>query len=253
MKIHKLLATAALALVLTGCSTFGDDEDEKIPERSAQELYDSAQVSLKGGNWPSAVQKLEALDARFPFGPYSHQGQLDLIFAYYKNGDTERAVTNAERFIRSNPRHASVDYAYYMRGLAQFQDDESFFKRTFNADIWKRDASSARKSFDSFAELLRQFPQSKYAADSRQRMIYLRNRLAQYEIFVAQYYLRREIYVAAVNRAKYVVEQFPQSTSVADALVVMVQGYTQMNLPEQAENARKVLTLNYPDKAASLQ
>ncbi|MBI2379551.1 MAG: outer membrane protein assembly factor BamD [Gammaproteobacteria bacterium] len=250
MKIHNLFAAAALALLLSGCSMFGDKEEE-IPENTAQELYDAAKQSLKNENWPSAVGKLEALDSRYPFGPFSHQGQLDLIYAYYKNGDHEDAVSNAERFIKSNPSHPNVDYAYYMKGLAQFQEDEGFFAQAFNADQWKRDTSSAKKGFDSFAELLRQFPNSKYGADARQRMVHLRNRLAQYELYVASYYLRREIYVAAASRARYVVEKFPQSNAVGDALVVLVQAYDRLNLKDQADNARKTLQLNYPDKAAS--
>lgn len=252
MKIHNLFAAAGLALMLSGCSLFGDEEEE-IPERSAQELYESSQESLKNGNWPSAVAKLEALDSRYPFGPYAHQGQLDLVYAYYKNGDNDDAVSNADRFIKANPRHPKVDYAYYMKGLALFQADEGFFQKTFNADMWKRDASSAKKSFDAFGELLRLHPNSHYAADARQRMIYLRNRLAQYEVYVAKYYLRREIFVAAATRARYVVEHFPQSTSVADALGIMVAAYDKLNLKSEADNARKVLKLNYPEKAAELE
>lgn len=253
MKIYNLFAAAALALLLSGCSIFGGGDDEDLPEHSAQELYDTAQLSLKSGNWPSAIKKLEALDSRYPFGPYAHQGQLDLVYAYYKNGDTEEAVSNAERFIKSNPRHPNVDYAYYMKGLALFQADDSFFQKTFNADMWKRDASSAKKSFDAFAELLRQFPDTKYGADARQRMVFLRNRLAQYEVYVAEYYLRRGIFVAASTRARYVVEHFPQATSVPDALVVMVKSYTALNLKSEADNARKVLQANYPEKAAELE
>lgn len=251
MKIHNLFAAAGLALLLSGCSMFGDSEEE-IPENTAQELYDAAKASLKNENWQGAVTKLEALDSRYPFGPFSHQGQLDLIYAYYKNNDLEDAVSNAERFIKSNPSHPNVDYAYYMKGLAQFQEDEGFFAQVFNADQWKRDSSSAKKSFDSFAELIRQFPNSKYGADARQRMVHLRNRLAQYELYVANYYLRRGVHVAAAARARYIVEKFPQSSSVGDALAVLVQSYDKLNLKEQADNARKTLQLNYPDKAAAL-
>lgn len=253
MKITRLLAVTALALTVSGCSLFGSGEEERLPDQSAQDLYDSAQQSMNSGNWPTAVKKLEALDTRFPFGPYSLQGQLDLIYAYYKNGDTEQAVSNADRFIKANPRHPNLDYAYYMKGLAQFQAEESFFQQTFNADLSKRDNSNARKSFESFADLLRQFPNSKYAADARQRMIFLRNRLAQYEIYVASYYLRREIYLAAANRARYVVEHFPQSSSIPEALGILVKAYTKMNLKDQADHALQVLKLNYPNEAAKLE
>jgi len=251
MKFYNITAIL-LTLLMVGCSSNSSDEKfETFPELDARELYDSAQNSLKENNFAGAIRRLEALDLRYPFGAYSQQSQLDLVYAYYKKGDTENALSSADRFIRQNPRHPNVDYVYYMKGLVKFNNDVGFFQDMFSAGLSQRDASSAREAFESFSELMRRFPESKYANDSRQRMIYLRNRLAEYEVHVAKFYMTREAYLAAANRAKYVVEHFPKSPSVEDALMIMVTAYELLELNDLAAQAKQVLQHNYPNSTNS--
>jgi outer membrane protein assembly factor BamD len=166
-------------------------------------------------------------------------------------GDSENALSTADRFIRQNPRHPNVDYAYYMKGLIKFNNEVGFFQSLFAADLSQRDASSAREAFEHFSELMRRFPESKYAADARQRMIFLRNRLAEYELHVARFYMSREAYLAAANRAKYVVEHFPKTPAVKEALTIMITAYDLLELDDLAEQTREVLEFNYPNSSRS--
>ena len=232
---------------LAACSSGPSTEYQTYPELNARELYESALTSMKQGNYGSAIRRLEALDLRYPFGAYSQQSQLDLIYAYYKRGDNESAISTADRFIRQNPRHVNVDYAYYMKGLVNFNSEVGFFQEIFAAKLSERDASSARQAFEDFAELMRRYPESNYAADARQRMIFLRNRLADYEIHVARYYMTRDAFLAAANRAKYVVEHYPKTPAVADALNIMATAYDILELTDLAADARTVLKHNFPD------
>ena len=237
-----------LFTALAACSSNPSQSDyETFPELDARELYESAMTSIKSGNYQSAIQRLEALDLRYPFGAYSQQSQLDLIFAYYKQGDTASALSTTDRFIRQNPRHVNVDYAYYMKGLVNFNSEVGFFQELFSAKLSQRDASSARQAFEDFSELTRRFPDSRYVPDARQRMIFLRNRLAEYEIHVARYYMENEAYLAAANRAKYIVEHYPRTPSVPNALDIMVTAYGILELKELASKAKQVLIENYPD------
>ena len=234
--------------VLGACSSTSEkDSFETFPELDARQLYETALTSLKNGNYQAAIKRLEALDLRYPFGAYSQQSQLDLIFAYHKQGNTEAALSTADRFIRQNPRHPNVDYAYYMKGVINFVSEVGFFQEMFSAKLSQRDASSARQAFEDFSELVRRYPDSRYITDARQRMIFLRNRLAEYEIHVAKYYMTREAYLAAANRAKYVVEHYPKTSSVAKALDIMVTAYEILELGDLADKARQVLQHNYPD------
>ncbi len=237
-----------LFTALGACSSTSEkDSFQTFPELDARELYETASTSLKNGNYQAAIRRLEALDLRYPFGAYSQQSQLDLIFAYHKHGDTASALSTADRFIRQNPRHPNVDYAYYMKGVVNFVSEVGFFQEMFSAKLSQRDASRARQAFEDFSELVRRFPDSHYIADARQRMIFLRNRLAEYEIHVAKYYMTREAYLAAANRAKYVVEHYPKTPSVAKALDIMVTAYEILELSDLADKARQVLEYNYPD------
>jgi len=250
--LQKIIPTRIIILLLittlAACSTTSEDSTyETFPELDARQLYETALASLKNGNYMAAIRRLEALDLRYPFGAYSQQSQLDLIFAYHKQGNAPLALSTADRFIRQNPRHPNVDYAYYMKGLINFSTEIGFFQELFSAKLSQRDASSARKAFEDFSELVRRYPDSKYVPDARQRMIFLRNRLAEYEIHVAKYYMTREAYLSAANRAKYVVEHYPRTPSVAKALDIMVTAYEILELNELAEKARLVLQHNYPD------
>ncbi len=241
-----LVFTVLLSL-LAGCS--GNDELDLPPgaNSSEYELYQEAQRYLRNKNFDLAVQALQLLESRFPFGRYAEQAQLELIYAHYSNFEHEAAIEAADRFIRLHPQHPSVDYAFYMKGLSAYTQNQGVFERWLPRDVTQRDTSYAREAFAEFSQLLARFPDSPYAPDARSRMVHLRNLLARSEINVANYYFKRGAFVAAVNRGRYVVENFPQTPAVADGLAVMVQGYILLGLDELAQDSLDVLVLNYPD------
>jgi len=247
MRIVKSTCFVILISVLAACSSTEEDVTGASKMNNAFRLFEKSQLSMHSGNYRSAVEYLERLDSLYPFGAYSHQSQLNLIYSYYKLSDYASGIASAERFIRQNPRHTDLDYAYYMKGLINFSSETGFGKELFSAPLSERDAGAARQSFDDFAELIRLFPNSKYAKDAQKRMIYLRNRLADYELHVANYYMQREAYLAAANRAKYVVDHYPKTPAVPKALEMMMISYNLLDLPELSENSRRVLLLNYPD------
>ena len=245
---RRLLAPALLALALLGtggCSSlkFWDkDKGDKVIEGSPEQLYRDAIKNIKSDNYPGAIQRYEMLEARYPFSEQAKQGQLDLIYAYYKNRSADSAIDQSDQFIRENPTHPRVDYAYYVRGLVYFDSGANWLERKFKADIAKRPPHEARKSFQAFQMLVQQYPKSPYAADARQRMIYLRNRLADYEIEVARYYLRRGAYVGAANRAKGVIEGYDGAPAVDEALKILAASYRRLEIDDLAQatdNVRK--------------
>jgi outer membrane protein assembly factor BamD len=249
MKYQKLLqvAFAASAIALAGCSSSDEEAQLVGANQGAQTLYDTAKRQLDTGNFAAAATTLSSLDSRYPFGPLSHQVQLDLIYSYYKSGKPDQALATIDRFIRLNPNHSDVDYAYYMRGLTNMESDNNLFQDLLNVDRSDRDPSKSRESFDDFRQLIERFPNSKYAADARKRMLYIKNRLASYEIAIARFYMRREAYVAAANRGRYVLEHYPDSDQVQQALEIMVACYDQLQLDDLKQNAIKTLRLNYPN------
>ena len=242
MQVKHLLLIAILALT-AACSS-KPVVDENLSET---ELYQQAQADLDNKSYTSAVTKLKALESRYPFGRYAEQAQLELIYAYYKNVEPEAARSAAERFIRLHPQHPNVDYAYYLKGLASFDQDRGLLARFLPLDMTKRDPGAARDSYNEFAQLTSRYPNSRYAADAKQRMIYLRNLLAAYEIHVAHYYLTRQAYVAAANRGRYVVENFQETPAVGDGLAVMTEAYQRLTLDELAATSLETLKLNYPE------
>ena len=242
MQVKHLLLIAIFALN-AACSS-----NETISENLGEaELYRQAQADLDSKSYTSAINKLKALESRYPFGRFAEQAQLELIYAYYRNTEPEAARSSAERFIRLHPQHPSVDYAYYLKGLASFDQDRGLLARFLPLDMTTRDPGAARDSFNEFAQLTTRYPNSRYAPDAKARMIYLRNLLAANEIHVADYYLRRQAYVAAANRGRYVVENFQGTPSVGDGLAVMTEAYQHMGLNELADSSLETLKLNYPD------
>lgn len=235
-----VLTTLALLLGLSGC---GNRSREQVG--SAEHLYELAKRAADSENFQDAIRYYEQLEARFPFSNAARQGQLDLMYAYYKNGEPESAIDQADQFIRENPAHPRVDYAYYIKGLVQFERNPNFLERWFNADLSERPPIDARSSFQSFQTLVQRFPNSEYAADARQRMVFLRNRLANYEIHVAEYYLKRGAYVGAINRAKYTIENYDGAPQIRRALEIMAESYRKLDLPELAATSEKVLAENY--------
>ncbi len=236
-----LLATATAA----GCGLL--PKEDPTADWSAQKLYTEAKASLSSGDYEQAITYFEYLEARYPFGRYAQQAQLEIAYAYYKYDEPESAIAAAERFIQLYPRHPNVAYAYYLKGLANYNRGKGFVERYVPQDPSERDPGAALQAFQDFSELIKRFPDSKYAKDAGQRMVYLRNNLAQHEVHVADYYMRRRAYVAAANRGKHVIENYQRTPAVPDALVVMAKAYKQLGLNDLSDDALRVLRLNYPD------
>jgi outer membrane protein assembly factor BamD len=242
---------ALILLLLTalgGCSMFkGPPENQE--KWTVEQFYQEAQRAMKAQDYKLAVERFEGLISHFPFGPYAQQAQLDIAYAYYKYNEPDSAIAAADQFIKLYPRNDHVDYAYYIKGLARFPH-WGFLERSFELDLAQRDQQALIESFRSFSELTRRFPDSRYAADARQRMIFLRNALARNEMYAAKFYLQKGAYAAAANRAKYVIEHYDRTPSVPGALKLMAQAYDHLMMPKLAEDARRVLKLNYPDQAS---
>ena len=248
------LAGASLVLLLSGCSWLPDQID-MTEGWSANRLYTTAKEATAEGNYDYAVELLEKLQARYPFGRYAQQAQIELIYAYYKDNEPDLAIASADRFIRTYPRHPVVDYAYYLKGLTNFNRGVTAVEKLFPNDPAKTDTEVALQSFNDFSELVQRFPDSRYAEDARQRMVFLRNNLAAYEVNVADFYLRRGAYVAAANRGKYVLENYQQTPAATDALAVMVRAYHNMGMDDLAADSLRVLSTSHPgaEQIAGLQ
>ena len=244
------LATIVLVLFgfLGGCALLPEQIDE-TKDWSAQKLYSEAKSSLSEADWERAIDLYEKLEARYPFGRYAQQALLESAYAYYKYYEPDSAISAVDRFIKTYPRHPNLDYAYYLRGLVNFTRGDNFMDRLLPRDPSERDAGATRQAFFDFAELVKRFPDSRYAKDAGQRMLFLRNNLAQYEMHVADYYMRRGAYVAAANRAKQVIESYQGTPAVPEALVTLVQAYRKLGMDDLAADAERVLKLNYPDRA----
>ena len=240
------LASIAFSLGLAGCGLLPDVQDETAGW-SAQKLYAEAKDNLNDGDYERAVKLYETLEARYPYGRYAQQAQLEIAYAYYKDQEPISAIAACDRFIKLHPNHPNVDYAYYLKGLANFTEDHSLLSQLSNQDMSERDPKAARDSFVAFKELVTRFPDSKYAEDSRARMKYLVNAISANEIHVAKYYLKREAYVAAANRAKSVVTNYPETPSIEEALAIMVVAYDKLGINDLRDDALRVLKLNYPN------
>ena len=208
-------------------------------------VYERAQRSLRQGDYPLAIRIYEALMARYPFAAETRQSRLDVIYAYYRAGESDSAIDAADTFIRENPTHPRIDYAWYLKGLTDFERMANFLERWFRVDLNQRPPTNARRSFIAFQTVVEQFPNSEYSHDSRRRMVYLRNRLAEYEIAVARYYVDRGAFVAGAQRAKTVVEEFDGAPAVRQALEIMVLCYDRMELAELAAQTRAMYRANY--------
>lgn len=239
-----------LMILLVGLLAACASDPDKEQESSEKQIYDQAQEHLENDNYTLAVKNLQLLESRFPFGPYAEQAQLEIIYAHYRSLEPEAAIAAADRFIRLHPQHPNVDYAYYMRGLSNYTEGQGLLERFFPTDMSQRDPGAAVQAFEDFRQLLARFPDSQYAADARARMVHLRNRLARYEINVANYYFKRKAYMAAANRGRYVVENLPQTSAVPDALAVMVQAYLLLDMDDLAERSLTVLRSNFPEHPA---
>lgn len=233
-------------LTLTACSLFSPLPEGNTPSKqlSAEDSYNEAKSELNQGDYEAAIKHYESLQSRYPYGRYAQQALLETAYAHYKQGEAESAISAANRFIKQYPKNAHVDYAYYVKGLAHFNGESGFFSNLAGQDPTERDPKAVRDSFAAFNDLLIRFPDSKYAPDSRIRMQYLTNSLAKYELHVANYYLRRGAYIAAVNRAQGILTQFPNSPSTRNALEVMVKSYDELGMTDLRDDTKRVLAAN---------
>jgi outer membrane protein assembly factor BamD len=239
-----LLPMAVLAAaVLSGCGILSKEIDE-TEGWSAAKLYEEASAEMASGSYTRAIELYEKLEARYPFGRYAMQAQLDTAYANYKAEEPEAAIAAADRFIKLYPQNPYVDYAYYLKGIVNYNRSVGFLDKYIPTDPSQRDPGAALDAFEDFSELVKRFPNSKYAADARQRMLYLRNNLAQHEVNVARYYMKRGAYVAAANRANGVIERYQRTPAVQEALEVLVDAYTALGEKKLAADAQRVLEIN---------
>jgi len=236
-----------LLLNLSGCSNIFSDPKEIAAAWTVQHLYSEAKEALEVGDYTAAIKYYELLEARYPFGKYAQQAQLDVIYAYYKFSEPESAIIAADRFLKLHPRHPKADYVYYLKGLVNFEANQGGLDRFLPVDRSQRDQKTTLQSFMDFSQLVERYPKSKYSEDARQRMLYLRNMLAKHELHVAKYYLKRGAYVAAANRAKTIIESYQRTPVVPEALIVLAKAYKIMDLNDLSASAIKVLKLNYPN------
>ncbi len=246
--LKRVLGGVLLSAVLTlgGCGLLPEVKDETAGW-SAQKLYSEAKDNLNDGNYERAVKLFETLESRYPFGRYAQQAQLEVAYAYYKDNEPISAIAACDRFIKLHPNHPNVDYAFYLKGLANFNDDLGLLGNLVEQDMSERDPRAAREAFLTFKELVTRFPNSKYAEDSTARMNYLVNALAENEIHVAKYYLKREAWVAAANRGKEVLKTYPDSPAVEEALAILIVSYDKLKLTDLRDDTQRVLKLNFPN------
>ena len=233
-----------LLFTLTACGIFPKSKTTEVDGRTVEEIYAQAKEQMDNVNYEKAIKLFDTLQARYPYGRYAQQAQLETAYAYYKEGELDQALTTIERFIKQYPNNSYVDYAYYLKGLINFNEDLGLFGDVVQNDLSERDPRGARDSFDTFKELITLFPNSKYTPDAKLRMQYLINALARYETRIAAYYLKRGAYVAAIGRANTVLIDFPETWSARDALQIMVQAYDALGLNALRDDTQRMLELN---------
>jgi outer membrane protein assembly factor BamD len=241
----RLIGCGILCLAVVGCGLLPEVKDETTGW-SAQKLYTEAKDAMDSGSFDKAIKLFEKLESRYPYGRYAQQAQLEAAYAYYKSGEQTMAVAACDRFIRLHPNHANVDYAYYLKGLANFNEDLGLLGYLNKQDQTERDPRAARDALEAFKELITRFPTSKYAQDSAARSTYLLNALAAHEVHVARYYYRRGAFIAATNRAQQVIKVYPETPSTEEALFIMVKAYEALGLKDLRDDAERVLRKNFP-------
>jgi outer membrane protein assembly factor BamD len=241
------LALLAAALALGACGSVGKDPTSKW---DAERLYKEGHAELLANNWNHARELLEKLESRYPFGRYAQQAQIEIAYAYYKQGETADALDAADRFLKANPNHPSAEYVYYLKGLINFIEPPAYIGWLVGYKVSERDPKAMRDSFEAFKELVSRFPDGRYAADSRVRLRYLQNALAFHEVRVADYYYRRGAYVATIERAQGALREFPGADAQQEALTLIAQSYGALGLTELQADAERVLRLNYPQPVA---
>ena len=231
--------------LLGGCGLLPDQIDE-TSSWSANKLYAEAKSSMADGAYDKAIKYFEKLEARFPFGRYAQQAQLEVAYAYFRQGEVASTIAACDRFIRLHPNHPNVDYAYYLKGLANFNEDLGLIGYVAQQDLTERDPKAARDSFDAFKVLVAKYPESRYAADATARMKYLVNAMASNEVHVARYYMKREAYVAALNRAQTAIKTYPDAPANEEALFIMIKAYDALGMADLRDDTERVMRRNFP-------
>ena len=246
VSLARSLIVLIVIITMSGCASLNEDPTLNW---SASQLYGEAKAALDAGNYEQAVEYYELLEARFPFGRFAQQAQIEIPYAYYRAGEPEAALAAVDRFMELNPRHPNLDYAYYLRGLINFNRDQGFLTRIFPMDPAEMDPKPLQQSFQDFGRLVNEFPDSRYAEDSRLRMVFIRNALAAHELRVAEFYMEREAWVAASQRARHVIERYQGADLMPQALAILYLSYRALDLGDHAENTMAVLELNFPEYA----
>jgi len=242
MRLSLLVVIAAFFVV--GCAS---DIDDETAGWSAQRLYGEAKDAMSSSDWPRAIKYLEKLEARYPYGRFAQQAQLEIAYAHWKDGERASGIAAVDRFIKMYPNHANADYAWYLKGLINFNDQHGMLSHLATPDMSDRDPKSTRESFAAFKEVVTRFPDSRYAADAALRMRYLVNALASHEVHVARYYMKRGAYLAAANRAQYAIQHYPQAPALEEAVFVLVLAYDRLGLDALRDAADRVMRSNFPE------
>ena len=242
----KLFSIVLLLFSFTACRKNNEVKEVEVTKRTALEMYTSAKKALDGGAWDNAITRYAALRRHYPFGHYTEQGMLELAYAQYRRYQMEEAIVTLDRFIKNYPAHDHLDYAYYLKGLIYFNSEKGLFQKIKPDSAADRNQDNARNAFTAFKDFLERYPSSEFAPDARQRMIYLKNQMAAYELLVGKYYLRRKAPIAALNRAKFVLESYQDTPAVADSMALMVEAYKLLGEDALAGQTREILAQNYP-------
>ncbi len=237
---NKILITSIFILLLTSCASKDDEEREP----AEVQLYNLAQDRINAKNYVGAVDSLSRIERFYPFGVYAEQARADLIYAHYMTGDFDAAYASSEKFIRLYPRNTNIDYAYFMRGMTGYYQDDGIIGNVFSLELAKRDVSGAMQSYADLTEFIIRYPESEYIDPARERLIFLRNLIASSELDGAEYYLKRGAFVAALNRANYVLKNIPNSTEKDRALRIMKEAYEQLGYPEYAGKVEELQIIN---------
>lgn len=247
-KTRALVAALLAAVALAGCSSAG--KQDPTADWSQERLYQEAKRELEYGNFPTAIDHFETLEARYPFSPKAVQAQLEIAYAYYRYGEDESAIAACERFLKLHPTHEAVAYAYYLRGLVRYNQGGTFLSNVFPRDMARTDQQRLRLALNDFRAVVEQFPNSEYAADARKRVLYLRNQMARHELEVAQFYFKRSAYAAVINRIDYLIAHYDGAPAVPDALALQARAYDRLGMADMARDTRRVLAANWPDHPA---
>ena len=246
MRSLAVIAALFLAILVSGCGLLPEVKDETLGW-SANKLYSEAKQAMEESVYDKAIKYFEKLESRYPYGRFAQQAQIDIAYAYWKSEETASAIAACDRFIKLHPNHPNVDYVYYLRGLINFNEDLGIMGLISQQDMTERDPKGARESFDSFRDLVTRFPDSKYAPDAILRMKYLVNALASLEVHVARYYMKRNAYVAAINRAQFALKNYPEAPATEEALFIMVKAYDLLGMNDLRDDSERIMRKNYPN------